>query len=154
MPGQGAAEEEGRGPKLAGSFTKFMCPTPTHPRAPHPHTSLRASSVFPPVTGLEPCQGGEGIKAQGQPRPHRGAGTSLPACPAVCGHRSALARATSDRWAACYLLDSVLSRLGRGEGGHIPEAESPSHPEVGGKGEQGAGRSPLRVRGPRPGLHE
>lgn len=115
--------------------------TPSQP-SPHPRAGLRASSVFPPVTGAEPRPGGERIKSQGQQHPRQGAGTSLPACPAVCGHRLAPARVTPDRWAACYLLDSVLRWLGGGEGAWSEhphsrgrEDQPPARPGVGEKGE-------------------
>lgn len=99
---------------------------PVSAPAPHPSSlpRLRAWSIhlpsFLPVT--KPCGGGEGIKSR-LASTGRGAGTSLPACPAVCSHRLALALVTPDQWIACYLLDSVLSWLqeGKGSGQSNPE---------------------------------
>lgn len=62
---------------------------------------------------------------------------------------------TSDRWATYYVLDIVLSQLGRGERGHVPEAERPSHQQaLGWEGKERMGLAALckgsGVLGPAP----
>lgn len=150
MPGQGLLKRREEGPSSAGRLHQVHVPHPHPSQGPTPpHTSLRASSCLPSVTGLEPCQGGRGLKPRARLAPAKGRALHyhLPSClwPSSAGP------ATSDRWAAC-VPRFILSRLGRGEGGHIPEAESPSHQQAQGwEGKESrASRSPLRVRGPGP----
>jgi hypothetical protein len=63
---------------------------------PHP-SGLRASSVFPCHWSWSLVEEERGLKPRAAQHPRQGAGTSFPACPAVCGHRLALAPVTSDR---------------------------------------------------------
>lgn len=64
----------------------------SHP-TPAPHSRWPQSPICPPSCHPD-CSLArrQGIKSQGQPRPHRGAGTSSLARPAVCRHRSAPAQ--------------------------------------------------------------
>lgn len=109
---------------------------------PTPPPLPQSPSVFPPVTGWSLWRR-QGLNP-GPPRPRGELALHYqPALPGCLRPSIGLARVTSDRWAACYLLDSALSRLRRGTGtwsdhGPLPET-GPSASQPGGRKSRGLG---------------
>lgn len=96
--GRGLLKRRGRA-QARWELHQVHVPHPTHqgPTPPHQPQSLICLPSCHRAGALSKRRDKAG---PGSPPPR--SGHFVPACPAVCGHRSALAQATSDRWAACY----------------------------------------------------
>lgn len=129
-----------RSPLKEAACQRAASPAPR----PRPHSASELICLLS-CHELEPYRGGRDL-IPGPAVPHTPErATSLPASPAVHSHRPALAPVTSDRWAACYLLNSVLNRLG-GRRGLVGAVQPLANP---GRGETVQGLLvPLRVLGP------